>query len=189
MRGAANCEEYTLTNFEISTHAPHARRGANCDVAGAQWAHFYSRASCEARRGDRKRQGYKQGNFYSRASCEARRKSWCKLRIETPFLLTRLMRGAAENAKRVCDLFRISTHAPHARRGQRQDRGRSHHQTFLLTRLMRGAACAIAVQHTGCCISTHAPHARRGASGYDYDAVQADFYSRASCEARPQNLV
>ena len=117
MRGAACYKTVGTDWLSISTHAPHARRGKDGWRIGFSEQHFYSRASCEARR-PKSRNGSKQ--------------------------------------------YQISTHAPHARRGPIFKKPRYDDL-----------------------ISTHAPHARRGAAGYDYDAVQADFYSRASCEARP----
>ena len=123
-------------------------------------------------------------NFYSRASCEARHSK----RGETPFTLM------------------ISTHAPHARRGEML-RGQkaicfnfysrascearlSPAKTaaaavgFLLTRLMRGAAPPDMTTTQCRPISTHAPHARRGYNGVTVARFTNDFYSRASCEAR-----
>ena len=78
-------------------------------------------------------------NFYSRASCEARR-------IEQ-FIYV--------------DMVKISTHAPHARRG------------------VNFMKCRVPVY-----ISTHAPHARRGLYLSDDMSFFYNFYSRASCEAR-----
>ena len=78
------------------------------------------------------------------------------------FLLTRLMRGAANSAEPGELPVDISTHAPHARRG-------------LIS----------FVWPSRCRISTHAPHARRGGvTGFTISALPFNFYSRASCEAR-----
>ena len=49
------------------------------------------------------------------------------------------MRGAAEGLRDVETGLKISTHAPHARRGDLCD-GSNSDLKFLLTRLMRGAA-------------------------------------------------
>ena len=72
MRGAAKNTLKMIQNKKISTHAPHARRGA-----------------------EKLAQMTAEQNFYSRASCEARRLMSMNLLIYSPFLLTRLMRGAA----------------------------------------------------------------------------------------------
>ena len=101
-------------------------------------------------------------NFYSRASCEARRGNRQAERGTRRFLLTRLMRGAAECETEEDTEPIISTHAPHARRGE---------TSF---EVMTGSAE----------ISTHAPHARRGLGIYHLTSAFCHFYSRASCEAR-----
>ena len=56
---------------------------------------------------------------------------------------------------------------------------------FLLTRLMRGATVISDSDEFGNKISTHAPHARRDNSMVEKMAAEINFYSRASCEARP----
>ena len=139
MRGAAAVWSRLWNIASISTHAPHARRGGPFSVHHRQIRHFYSRASCEARpnhhedkthqkiflltrlmRGaafKRSSQREAKDNFYSRASCEARPETALN-NLETElFLLTRLMRGAAKHCKYSNKRFHISTHAPHARRG------------------------------------------------------------------------
>ena len=102
-------------------------------------------------------------DFYSRASCEARQFS-CLL-VFTCHNFTH----AAPHARRGdclntgCTQKPISTHAPHARRGN-----------IYLTRSAYSR------------FSTHAPHARRGGQQQSDPSPHADdFYSRASCEARP----
>ena len=60
---------------------------------------------------------------------------------------------------------------------------------FLLTRLMRGATVISDSDEFGNKISTHAPLARRDNSMVEKMAAEINFYSRASCEARPQHLV
>ena len=95
MRGAAGVNKMCRRILRISTHAPHARRGPLLCISSGFLHHFYSRASCEARRGhDRHRRSHgrflltrlmrgaaepvmsminEYNDFYSRASCEARR--------------------------------------------------------------------------------------------------------------------
>ena len=50
MRGAAFARQSSPAFDSISTHAPHARRGRIGHRLITAWVHFYSRASCEARR-------------------------------------------------------------------------------------------------------------------------------------------
>ena len=57
--------------YDISTHAPHARRGGMKFYQMFPDADFYSRASCEARLA-REQMKFNAEHFYSRASCEAR---------------------------------------------------------------------------------------------------------------------
>ena len=61
-------------------------------------------------------------HFYSRASCEARLLFGSSLIQSAEFLLTRLMRGAAPWQITQGPNLRISTHAPHARRGEARQR-------------------------------------------------------------------
>ena len=146
----------------ISTHAPHARRDRRKKLALGMSIHFYSRASCEARRfrsltsrmtskisthapharrdDNEGRWKYIEEDFYSRASCEAR--------LNLKF----------------CEeiLCNISTHAPHARRDFIRNAYIINSVRFLLTRLMRGAT------YNAYCLLISDKH----------------FYSRASCEAR-----
>ena len=118
MRGAA----YGLLGEDdtsvISTHAPHARRGVDFSHRCGGADNFYSRASCEAR--------LKHCHLIGVYLCisthapHARRGSSAHLLhgFAEKFLLTRLMRGAAERE-----------YVPAAWWFK-----------FLLTRLMRGAA-------------------------------------------------
>ncbi len=146
----------------ISTHAPLARR----DLAELQ-------------------QRVIDADFYSRASCEARHNVTSDIGTRLPFLLTRLLRGATglPKCKRSCSRYfysrascearplysvqhkrrtAISTHAPLARR----DGDFSQMPTTLA-------------------ISTHTPLARRDADEQRQVRCTLDFYSHASCEARP----
>ena len=92
-RGEEQAELIQALN--ISTHAPHARRGSRGLLPGGLLFDFYSRASCEARR-YRKAGLSMETYFYSRASCEARLPVRRVLYTnQRKFLLTRLMRGAA----------------------------------------------------------------------------------------------
>ena len=103
---------------DISTHAPHARRGGRAMGASPGNTRFLltrlmrgaANAANQAKKG--------ADDFYSRASCEARRLRACSDRPSCGFLLTRLMRGAAvsQDTSPTEDMP-ISTHAPHARRG------------------------------------------------------------------------
>ena len=79
--------------------------------------YFYSRASCKARRYKNERE-VNFMNFYSRASCKARLLLFTVLVFMIRFLLTRLMQGAARSVFHYKLASIISTHAPHARRGQ-----------------------------------------------------------------------
>ena len=128
-------------SLSISTHAPHARRGRFEARIIMNMKDFYSRASCEARLPRGPLPGGLLSNFYSRASCEARQRitgsaekiihfysrASCEARlcrnrrrqIPAEFLLTRLMRGAAIFSTASSTGWKISTHAPHARRGLR----------------------------------------------------------------------
>ena len=174
-----------LMMVDISTHAPHARRGLSISLGLLSRCKISTHAP-HARRGDLNYPSdMARINFYSRASCEARPS--CKTHQDdlSKFLLTRLMRGAAEKMARGGSRYIISTHAPHARRGLLPPPG------------------VISIFP----ISTHAPHARRGVIGFLADDCQhqflltrlmrgaafvitenivcfVDFYSRASCEAR-----
>ena len=76
MRGAAASLFIPDTGLEISTHAPHARRGPRF------FGNFLQRV-----------------DFYSRASCEARQAQIAAQLTGIVFLLTRLMRGAARDRK------------------------------------------------------------------------------------------
>ena len=57
---------------------------------------------------------------------------------------------------------------------------------FLLTRLLRGATFFAEYLTDSAEISTHAPLARRDFKESKWIFVPDDFYSRASCEARPR---
>ena len=117
LRGATWIILLVCMMFIISTHAPLARRDVTCGTEySTSGNHFYSRASCEARRLSKIRmtingkflltrllRGATKGlegksrllaYFYSRASCEARLNfSWIVFLLKL-FLLTRLLRGA-----------------------------------------------------------------------------------------------
>ena len=116
MRGAASPVRDEKVVVYISTHAPHARRGADRDyyfkIGGI------STHAPHARRGFGAIYIFKPHKyFYSRASCEARRYILKLGTIIAKFLLTRLMRGAASQLPSLSADWIISTHAPHARRG------------------------------------------------------------------------
>ena len=117
MRGAARPDSPHKSEHIISTHAPHARRGGKNEKRLEDMGNFYSRASCEARRDYCRRPGQYR-NFYSRASCEARQGGSRDGKARNKFLLTRLMRGAANTVRPLINDLTISTHAPHARRGR-----------------------------------------------------------------------
>ena len=127
--------------------------------------HFYSRASCEARRLFLHTPCRLQ-NFYSRASCEARPFLLYLVLIIGIFLLTRLLRGATKDLKESHAYLHISTHAPLARRD------------------ISSLANAPKLND----ISTHAPLARRDRYSGRWSLLSGDFYSRASCEARLPEL-
>ena len=139
MRGAASISFVWRFRCKISTHAPHARRGSQLPSLSADWIKISTHAP-HARRGLEKPQSRpSRRNFYSRASCEARLLPPWFSPLPRLFLLTRLMRGAAAMIIRsflLCQHFysrascearllrllkirstTISTHAPHARRG------------------------------------------------------------------------
>ena len=83
-------------------------------------------------------------------------------RSDTAFLLTRLLRGATCFAWHRTGFRKISTHAPLARRDVSGDADLIAKNIFLLTRLLRGATDFLGYVH-----------------------YHRYFYSRASCEARP----
>ena len=139
MRGAAPWQITQGPNLRISTHAPHARRG-----------HFVKLVQTI------------RINFYSRASCEARPCKFNGLRALKPFLLTRLMRGAAQKG--------VSRH--------------SYIKYFYSRASCEARRPRLERQTEPRSISTHAPHARRGFQIKVYARKGKDFYSRASCEAR-----
>ena len=210
MRGAAVLTFYVYLLSNISTHAPHARRGTQYMELQNIVNHFYSRASCEARRvggvaaptvviisthAPHARRGY------------VRKHAVASIKI---FLLTRLMRGAANNEIIAGHTRLISTHAPHARRGvvkfnfeqatfeisthaPHARRGRSQPRQCMLPRISTHAPHARrggnfrrnGGKHG---ISTHAPHARRGMLQDGGNGLAINFYSRASCEARQRWL-
>ena len=95
MRGAALCQSEPPSSSTISTHAPHARRGATSASASRYVADISTHAP-HARRGPcSTNEWVKSAYFYSRASCEARRRRCSSSAKSSRFLLTRLMRGAA----------------------------------------------------------------------------------------------
>ena len=126
-------------------------------------------------------------HFYSRASCEARQRDADAEVAAAPFLLTRLMRGAAFTARRTGLRLLISTHAPHARRGS--DKAWGINELLISTHAPHARRGWDSLRKwTGSRISTHAPHARRGMpAGLEY-RNHGNFYSRASCEARPNKF-
>ncbi len=93
MRGAASPVRDEKVVVYISTHAPHARRGAT--TKHSHQKHTISTHAPHARRGI----------------------PVTGLLVVCLFLLTRLMRGAARSRSYSLYIFYISTHAPHARRG------------------------------------------------------------------------
>ena len=131
----------------------------------------------------------KHYNFYSRASCEARLCVIVNVTVASTFLLTRLMRGAASSVS--VDTYSFTYFYSRASCEARPASSSTHLSffSFLLTRLMRGAALEYGQLTYSMMISTHAPHARRGAGVNTSSCGYINFYSRASCEARPQNLV
>ena len=125
-----------------------------------------------------------QCHFYSHASCEARRLHLFYLWLFIQFLLTRLLRGATRAEPYHISHILISTHTPLARRDTHWPHGISIQSSFLLTRLLRGATVAryIMKKHLG--ISTHTPLARRDHLKLCSNLHLLHFYSHASCEAR-----
>ena len=123
----------------ISTHTPHARRGNNINRVLAVTS--ISTHAPHARRGKKEREVKNDDlYFYSRASCEARLLANRIARICYKFLLTRLMRGAADRKGNVYGpainfYSRASCEARLSPQINRHNIAR-----FLLTRLMRGAA-------------------------------------------------
>ena len=95
MRGAAVLTFYVYLLSNISTHAPHARRGEDTLESGYADANFYSRASCEARHTQIIVRSHR--DKISTHAPHARRglHIWYRRGNEQKFLLTRLMRGAA----------------------------------------------------------------------------------------------
>ena len=139
-------------------------RGAAYSMVNDHHHRLISTHAPHARRGDPKNNVLQHhDNFYSRASCEARPFQCCHTNL----------------------LGTISTHAPHARRGTKRQKHIRTFLRFLLTRLMRGAAALLISMVIAETISTHAPHARRGVPSEYSIITDINFYSRASCEARP----
>ena len=93
------------------------------------------------------------------------------------------MRGAAQPGQNSGSSRQISTHAPHARRGEIRE---AEIETAIISthapHARRGATTAAEQANTA--ISTHAPHARRGKEVAEMEKQEINFYSRASCEAR-----
>ena len=149
-------------------------------------------------------------NFYSRASCEARQNCTASSPIFKIFLLTRLLRGATNGIYLFGMNCRISTHAPLARRDApisavlsrssisthaplaRRD---YHYKTFLPNTIISTHAPLARrdqrrlIQKQQKPISTHAPLARRDYIYFTSSKLLHHFYSRASCEARPENII
>ena len=164
MRGAATADRANFRMIYISTHAPHARRGAHAEIGRLYYKNFYSRASCEARRISADR-AVKVQNFYSRASCEARRLlPWCNLTV-IYFYSRASCEARLDISQDAIDEIKISTHAPHARRGDK-----SISFTVKSWNFYSRASC----------------EARRDMPGIKRQSVY--FYSRASCEARRRIL-
>ena len=94
MRGAALKRRTMQAVDKISTHAPHARRGEIKRTIAEYRAHFYSRASCEARQA--KYDSMIMGSEFLLTRL-MRGAAFKKVSVGTviSFLLTRLMRGAA----------------------------------------------------------------------------------------------
>ena len=93
LRGATSGLTNVLRKCIISTHTPLARRDFTFSICYTGVVHFYSHASCEARRHD----------------------SYVTEPTNT-FLLTRLLRGATKKLVRYIIRNSISTHTPLARR-------------------------------------------------------------------------
>ena len=161
LRGATSAIQTQLDARAISTHAPLARRDACRTVGLLLPVHFYSRASCEARRLDCKK-CHDEEDFYSRASCEARRASPKKSGSGRSFLLTRLLRGAT------CSKLGYDMK----------------NKNFYSRASCEARRSAPTLKTISATISTHAPLARRDATVPCGDVSVVDFYSRASCEAR-----
>ena len=138
MRGATLALLRSLGFFRISTHTPHARRNFWLKNRKPDVWHFYSHASCEARRrqpflddvsqeflltrllrgatGLETQEIAKNFNFYSHASCEARLTSTRISRDSIDFYS-----HASCEARQSLDVWHfgdnyISTHTPLARR-------------------------------------------------------------------------
>ena len=94
MRGAADVmpEGTAALEFLLTRLMRGAAETGSSPVA--RYSNFYSRASCEARRGKAWKACMTE-YFYSRASCEARQQWSVRDHTDKTFLLTRLMRGAA----------------------------------------------------------------------------------------------
>ena len=108
--------EMALVN-KISTHAPHARRGEFNTIHATTIRFFLLTRLMRGAASSTQSTQQQFVFFYSRASCEARRLWGMMTYSGTQFLLTRLMRGAATLSTIICRSSSISTHAPHARRG------------------------------------------------------------------------
>ena len=117
MRGAARHSCLQHNGTQISTHAPHARRGEI--IVNPRRLTFISTHAPHARRGGRRPSQNPRSGYISTHAPHARR---------------------GVNFTDCGRLNRISTHAPHARRGIRLFFFAVLLTLFLLTRLMRGAA-------------------------------------------------
>ena len=118
------------------------------------------------------------------SSCQVRLDPYCRSFQSGTVSTHSPLRGAVQVFIEMALVNKISTHAPHARRGSCGLGAITVHRPFLLTRLMRGAAIIRIFLDPISWISTHAPHARRGALADHAGPEFADFYSCASCEAR-----
>ncbi len=118
------------------------------------------------------------------SSCQVRLDPYCRSFQSGTVSAHSPPRGAIQVFIEMALVNKISTHAPHARRGEFNTIHATTIRFFLLTRLMRGAAAMGHDDLFRYAISTHAPHARRGYLVHYYLQVFFYFYSRASCEAR-----
>ena len=115
MQGATAANKEKCAENHISTHAPHARRDYIAYREEKTDEHFYSRASCKARRNLAHAAGMHR-NFYSRASCKARRFTKYKF-LAAIDISTHAPHARRDNVGALIPFyFDISTHAPHARR-------------------------------------------------------------------------
>ena len=101
------------------------------------------------------------------------------------FLLTRLLRGATYDPKYLPQRLDNFYSRASCEARLRSIRRSIYLDQFLLTRLLRGATVEDDSSWEMYDISTHAPLARRDVPGERDRHHVRNFYSRASCEARP----